>query len=225
MLYKTLLLAEVRRTNLSGVWKKLCPLFVDDFHGFEESVEAVTEKDVAMGKQLNLEVEAEDVTELLASHGEELSAEDLIQLEKQLIEEEDTETPEPKRFTTKGLAEGFSMVEDGLAKCQAEEPSNDRFNMAYRAVIIALQCYRQILEEKQSLTFHTSLEQFFTKVGRPATDPVPSTLAASRDETPLVQVESSPASSTCSLGNPDSPDSVSPAPSAGSSASPASSSQ
>ncbi|XP_051789736.1 tigger transposable element-derived protein 1-like [Erpetoichthys calabaricus] len=177
---------KVRRTNLNGVWKKLCPQFVYDFHGFEESVEAVTEKVVAMGKQLNLDVEAEDVTELLASHGEELSAEDLIQLEKQLIEEEEIETPEPKRFTTRGLAEGFSMIEDGLAKFQAEDPRDDRFSKVYRAVMDALQCYRQILEDKKSSTFQTSLEQFFKKVQRPATDPVPSTLAASEDETPVV---------------------------------------
>ncbi|XP_039605684.1 tigger transposable element-derived protein 1-like [Polypterus senegalus] len=85
---------EEKRTNLNGVWKKLCPQFVYDFHGFEESVEAVTEKVVALGKQLNLDVEPKNVTELLASHGEELSAEDLIQLEKQLIEEEEIETPE-----------------------------------------------------------------------------------------------------------------------------------
>ncbi|XP_066122347.1 uncharacterized protein [Saccopteryx bilineata] len=130
-----------------------------------------------------------------------------------------------KTFTTKGLAEGFSMVEDGLAKFQAEDPSDDRFSKVYRDVMGALQCYRQILEEKKSSTFQTSLKQFFMKVERPATDPVPSTSAASRGKTPVVQIESSPESPACSLGNPGSPDAVSPAPSAGSPASPASSSQ
>ena len=62
---------------------KNCPQFVKEFHGFEETVEAI--KNVAaLSKQINLEVEA-DVTELLASHGEKLSAKDLIQLEKQIL--------------------------------------------------------------------------------------------------------------------------------------------
>ncbi|KAK7068405.1 hypothetical protein SK128_024685 [Halocaridina rubra] len=44
--------------------------------------EAVSKNIVALKKELNLEVGADDVTELLEYHGEELSAEDLIQLEK-----------------------------------------------------------------------------------------------------------------------------------------------
>ncbi|KAL7854460.1 hypothetical protein SRHO_G00166500 [Serrasalmus rhombeus] len=67
------------------------------------------------------------VPELLASHGEELSAEDLIQLEKQMIErEEDTPTPEPKRFTKQGLAGGFALIEEGLSRFEAEDPNMDR---------------------------------------------------------------------------------------------------
>lgn len=42
----------------------------------------------------------------------------------------------------------------------------------------ALQCYRQILEEKSSATIQTSLKPFIMKVASPATDPVPATSAA-----------------------------------------------
>ncbi|KAK1327445.1 hypothetical protein QTO34_014159 [Cnephaeus nilssonii] len=85
--------------NIRGVNTRI--LFVNDFHGFEDSVEVVIKNVVELSKQLDLEVEAEDVTELLASHGEELSAEDLTQLKQQFIEEEDTPTPEPRRFTSR----------------------------------------------------------------------------------------------------------------------------
>lgn len=194
---------EVKHTNLNGVWKKLCPQVVNDFHGFEETVKAVTKNVVALSKQLNLEVEADDVTELLASHGEELSAEDLIQLEKQMIEEEEeTPTPEPRRFTSKGLAEGFALIEEGLAKFEAEDPNIARYTKVARGVMDCLRCYREIWEEKKT-SIQTSLEHFFEKVERPATDPIPSTSAAS----------------------PDSPAPPSPATSAGSPASPASSSE
>ncbi|XP_064077646.1 tigger transposable element-derived protein 1-like [Macrobrachium nipponense] len=71
---------EVKMTTLNGAWKKLCPQFVHSFEGFDqaEDVETVARKIVGLSKRLKLDLEAEDVTELLASHGEELSLEDLI---------------------------------------------------------------------------------------------------------------------------------------------------
>lgn len=45
---------------------------------------------------------------------------ELTQPERQLIEEDEIGTPETKRFSIKGLSEGFSVVENGLVKFQAE---------------------------------------------------------------------------------------------------------
>ena len=54
-----------------------------------------------------MEVEAEDVTELLQSH-EELSAEDLMELEKQVLaDEQDDSAQEPKNLTSRGLPQAF----------------------------------------------------------------------------------------------------------------------
>lgn len=62
----------------------------------------VTKLDLSKQLDLEVEMEADDVTELLTSHGEELSAEDLIQLEKQMMEEEEeAPAPESKRFTSR----------------------------------------------------------------------------------------------------------------------------
>ena len=95
---------EVKVTNMNGVWKKLCPQSVNDFHGFEDTVDHVIRNIVAVSKEIDLDIEVDDVTELLKSHREELSAKDLIQLEKQIIEEEEeTPNPKPKAFTRQGL--------------------------------------------------------------------------------------------------------------------------
>ena len=176
---------EVKSTNLNGVWRKLCPQFVNDFHGFEGTVDNVIKNIVALSKETDLEIEADDVTELLESHGEELSAEDLIQMEKQIIlEEEEAPTPDHKSFTREGLSKGFAEIQQALATLETQNPNMDRFTKVSRGIMDLLQCYKEILDEKRSLSVQSNLERYFKKVERPApstrpTEPIASTSADS----------------------------------------------
>ena len=91
---------------MNGVWKKLCPQFVHDFHGFkkvdEESKEVFSNL-VTLSEKPELDLQEDDFIELLAVQHEELTNEDLVKLETQRKDEERQEkgevTEEPKRFT------------------------------------------------------------------------------------------------------------------------------
>ncbi|KAG7175664.1 RNA binding protein fox-1 1-like [Homarus americanus] len=72
-----------------------------------------------------LDIQKDDVTQLLESHAEELSNENMIELEKQILSEavEEAETPEPKGFMTKEIADGFRLTEEGLFKFEQQHPN------------------------------------------------------------------------------------------------------
>ena len=113
---------------------------------------------VALSKEIDLFMEVDDVTELLESYGEELSAGDLIQLENQIIEEEEeTPTPEPKAFTRQGLSKGFAEIQQALATFEARDPNMERFTRVSRGIIDVLQCYKEILDEKRILSVQSKL--------------------------------------------------------------------
>ncbi|XP_067930806.1 tigger transposable element-derived protein 1-like [Watersipora subatra] len=143
---------EVIEVNLNAVWRLLCPQFVNDLRGVDQ--EGIDKKIfstlVGLSDKLKLDLRKENFEELLGSHGEEVSNQDLMDLEAEQRVEEEEETPVPmKKFETKLLAEGFLLIEKAFAPSELQDPNIEHCTKVANQLNDAIQCYRIIYNEKK----------------------------------------------------------------------------
>ena len=168
-----------------GVWKNLRLQFVHDFRGFEkvdEESKEVFSNLVTLSEKLELDLQEDGYVELLAVQHEELTNEDLMELEVPKKDEERQEeegvTEELKRFMMQEVARGFSLSEEALLVFEAQDPYIEQYTKVAAAVQNAIHCYHVIYEKKKRATTQTSLDCFFKRVDRiecnKKPEPVPS---------------------------------------------------
>ncbi|XP_023238008.1 tigger transposable element-derived protein 1-like, partial [Centruroides sculpturatus] len=166
---------EISESHMKGVWKKLCPQFVEDFEGFESSLEKAMTSVVDIANRLALQVSIEDVNELLNSHEKEPTIEELIEIaeqgtiekceeeeiaeqeaivkdekEEQRTFEEDKELEEPNltaAFALERLKEAFEKIDSGLKILETDDPNFERSSKVIDVVRNALSCYKKIYRE------------------------------------------------------------------------------
>ncbi|OWK15825.1 hypothetical protein Celaphus_00004077 [Cervus elaphus hippelaphus] len=98
------------------------------------------------------EVGEADVDQLLQSHDEGLSNEELMQLEQEPAgEEEEGEEAAPalRQLTTRELSAAFSHFETGLQVLTSNSPDATWKLQVSRAINDAISCYRELYSEKE----------------------------------------------------------------------------
>lgn len=117
-----------------------------------------------MGRNTGFDdLEVKDFEELLASsYGDELSNEDLIELDAQGAQEEaeaNIKTP-PKVLTTKILAEVLKYFKLGTAIPDDNNPNRECSSVVIRKVSNDIRCNKEIYNEKKKASIKLSLDQF-----------------------------------------------------------------
>ena len=122
---------EVTESCIRGTWKKLCPEFAIDFGGFDLSERLSEERlSLELARKVSLdELEEEDVNSLLETIGEELSTEDLDELEKQRRQLEEVEAEQhptapstTKQLTVKILQHFYKRLNDVMDYLEKVDP-------------------------------------------------------------------------------------------------------
>ncbi|XP_006173803.2 CENPB DNA-binding domain-containing protein 1 [Camelus ferus] len=144
---------ELRPATMNSVWKKIWPECVqfqsvsqtDNIARLRQNIVTLAQN-VALGEVLGAAVD-----QLLCSHEEDLSNEELMQLEQQPAREEDSEDAAPvlRQLTTTELSAALSHFEAGLQVLTSGSPGDEWTLQVSRAVSDAITCYRELHSEKE----------------------------------------------------------------------------
>lgn len=135
------------------LWKKIWPQCVQ-FQNVSQTdnITQLQQNIVTLSKTLAFEevVEA-DVDQLLRSHEDALSNEELMQLEQEPAREEESEDAQPtlRQLTTGELSAAFSHFEAGLQFLSCGSPNDEWKLKVSRAISDAINCYRELYNEKK----------------------------------------------------------------------------
>ena len=103
-----------------------------------------------------------DFEQLLESHEQELTNQDLVEMEEQqrVEEEMDEEEVQPKKFDTKRLAESFLYIDKAIALWDEMDPNVERSTSVTNSMYSVFKCYRDIYDERKRKTKQPSLTSF-----------------------------------------------------------------
>ncbi|XP_053985498.1 tigger transposable element-derived protein 1-like [Hylaeus volcanicus] len=148
---------DITAISMRGAWKKLGPRFSFNMEGLEEPGEIICrsiQAIVSLANELNLNVSASDVNDLLEAHDEELMDEDILVMEEpeEDEDEEDIENETPVRsFTLEALDEAFRHIERASEIFESQDSNFERATKIGEELRNACECYREIYEEKKRL--------------------------------------------------------------------------
>lgn len=117
-----------------------------------------------------IEVDSEDITELLSSHSQELSDQDLVELEQQKLQEMAKEASsstsnnnEEKQLTSEKLIQAFNHLHAAMEIFEKNDPNFERSLEVNNNIVLDYKCYREMHENKKKEKKQSRLDDFFNK--------------------------------------------------------------
>ena len=161
---------EVKTQAMNGVWRKIWPSVVNDFSGFPPVPDI--HRDIALlARRAGFNaVDEDDVAELLDSHSQELTNDDLLERERQRAEDNEDEDDGDddaagstvSSFGAPVLSKILGAFENAMDLAMDADPNVDRSATIVRNVKNSIRAYYEILQEKRKASRQTTIHHFFS---------------------------------------------------------------
>ena len=175
---------EVKPQTMNAVWRKLWPEVVLNFGGFDPipRQEALQAEIATLANASHLAAEGEeelnaaDIAELVASHTDDLTAEELVELQREKREgeaQEEEESPLPKATTYTGLMEMVQLFLGLMDGVLANDGDADRSFRVRNAIKELMRPYEEALRQRRLKARQTDITTFLppAKKARTASPP------------------------------------------------------
>lgn len=172
---------EVTPATMNAVWRKLWPEAVHSFLGFAVPDQAALNKLVIIANAARLgdvgqQLKDRDFEDLIESHAEDLSNEDLrlLQEHQQLEDSQQAEFLSPTtlpRLSMKSLHAILQVTEKLEEMVMDNDPDFTRSFVIHGKIRQCVDPYRQLLQEKKADAWQSKIEHFF--LPRPSTSKHP----------------------------------------------------
>ncbi|KFD64279.1 hypothetical protein M514_23563 [Trichuris suis] len=166
----------------NGVWKKLCPEAVGRSEGFEAS--SLNPQIVELAREAGfMEVDEEDIEEVLASHEEDVTKEELLQLQDERVniegeqENEQSNSEAKAEMEVKHLRELLSIIDDSETIAEQHNPNLERSRRFRAGLEDISSAYRELYDHKRRDAKQLAITSFFKRSNLTEADgePRPST--------------------------------------------------
>lgn len=151
--------SKITQTNMNKAWNNLYPRFVSNSN-IEQNPEEVIDEIVEMGRNLQFDINKRDIIDLLKSRAEELTTNDLIQLQEQIkthtekVEDiyEEISSPTSETLTLKTLNDVFTKVNELVDFVRKSDPDDERSSNVIENIHNSIAGYKTMYQEMKNAT-------------------------------------------------------------------------
>nr|XP_020671309.1 tigger transposable element-derived protein 1-like [Pogona vitticeps] len=164
---------SISQRNLNSAWRPLWPDCVATGVSAPAPESTVMQDIVALGRNIGLEVAEEDICELVEGHDQELTTQELVEMQGEAMEEEEEEDLEGKHMPTRKLKEILGQWQNVQTLAQRYDPNTAKTQWCsnlYDETVMSH--FKGMLNRRQR---QLTMDRFISKRPRQEKEPAPST--------------------------------------------------